>query len=172
MITCPSCHHNEIYGSLFCSECGAKLVTEPGPDPQKNTMTNFPPTPSENKPLKSVSRMALGKSRVSLHLIESGQILPLTERNVFSLGRVAEGQPIIPDIDLTPFKAYENGVSRLHALVKLEKKEVVLLDMNSSNGTFVNGNRLVPRIEQPLKHGDLIQLGKLKIQILLNPEAN
>jgi len=34
-------------------------------------------------------------ARISLHLVESGQILPLAERTEFSLGRVAEGQPIM-----------------------------------------------------------------------------
>ncbi len=26
MIECPSCQHREFVGTLFCSECGARLV--------------------------------------------------------------------------------------------------------------------------------------------------
>lgn len=26
MIKCPNCHHEELPGSLYCSECGAQLV--------------------------------------------------------------------------------------------------------------------------------------------------
>jgi pSer/pThr/pTyr-binding forkhead associated (FHA) protein len=126
---------------------------------------------TKGKPdLKSTSPMMSAGARISLHLVESGQILPLAERNEFSLGRVAEGQPIMPDIDLTPYKAYENGVSRLHALLKLVNNHVLILDLGSSNGTYVNGNRLVPSVERPLNHGDMIHLGKLKIQILFSPE--
>lgn len=108
------------------------------------------------------------QSWVSLHLIESGQILSLTDRTEFTLGRSVEGQPIIPDVDLSPYNAYANGVSRLHAAVKLVKNQAVIVDLGSSNGTYLNGVRLSPHIETPIAHGDLIFLGKLKLQILID----
>ncbi|MCS7010786.1 MAG: hypothetical protein NZL98_05420, partial [Anaerolineales bacterium] len=61
----------------------------------------------------------MSTSWLSLHIIESGQIIPLAEQTEFTLGRVAEGQPIVPDIDLSPYNAYANGVSRLHCAIKL-----------------------------------------------------
>ena len=170
MIICPSCQYREIPGALFCSLCGAQLVTTSNPDLQKDPMTKTDSNTKGKHDLKSTSPMMSAGARISLHLVESGQILPLAERNEFSLGRVAEGQPIMPDIDLTPYKAYENGVSRLHALLKLVNNQILILDLGSSNGTYVNGNRLVPSVERPLNHGDMIHLGKLKIQILFSPE--
>ncbi|NOY99417.1 MAG: FHA domain-containing protein [Chloroflexi bacterium] len=104
---------------------------------------------------------------VTLQLLESGQFLPLAERNEFTLGRVSEGQPIMPDVDLTPYRAYECGVSRLHTVLKKIDDRIVIMDLGSSNGTFVNGNRLEPNKEYPLAHGNIISLGKLKIQVLL-----
>jgi pSer/pThr/pTyr-binding forkhead associated (FHA) protein len=100
-------------------------------------------------------------------MIESGQILPLADRTEFTLGRSAEGQPIIPDVDLSPYNAYTNGVSRLHAAIKLVKNQVVVVDLGSSNGTYLNGMRLSPYIETLVAHGDYIYLGKLKIQVLI-----
>jgi hypothetical protein len=106
----------------------------------------------------------------SLHLLDSGQILPLGDRTEFTLGRVSEAQPIMPDIDLTPYQAYANGVSRLHAVLKREGKRVFVMDLGSSNGTYLNGKRLAPNVDQTVNHGDMLALGKLKIQILLkNP---
>jgi predicted component of type VI protein secretion system len=108
------------------------------------------------------------QSWISLHLIESGQILPLADRTEFTLGRSAEGQPIVPDVDLTSYNAYANGVSRLHAAIKLVNNRIVVVDLGSSNGTYLNGVRLSPYIETPVSHGDLIYLGKLKIQVLID----
>ena len=108
------------------------------------------------------------QSWISLHIIESGQILPLADRTEFTLGRSAEGQPIVPDVDLTAYNAYANGVSRLHAAIKLVNNRVVVVDLGSSNGTYLNGVRLSPYIETPVSHGDLIYLGKLKIQVLID----
>jgi pSer/pThr/pTyr-binding forkhead associated (FHA) protein len=103
----------------------------------------------------------------TLHLLETGQMLPLSDRNEFTLGRVSDGQPIMPDIDLSPYHAYANGVSRLHAVVKRDGEEIVLMDLGSSNGTYLNGKRVTPNVEQNLRHGDVVMFGKLKIQILL-----
>lgn len=108
------------------------------------------------------------QSWISLHLIESGQVLPLADRTEFTLGRSAEGQPIVPDVDLTSYNAYANGVSRLHAAIKLVNNRIVVVDLGSSNGTYLNGVRLSPYIETPVSHGDLIYLGKLKIQVLID----
>jgi pSer/pThr/pTyr-binding forkhead associated (FHA) protein len=107
------------------------------------------------------------QSRISLNMIESGQILPLADRTEYTLGRSAEGQPIVPDVDLSPHNAYANGVSRLHAVLKLIRDQIIIMDLGSSNGTYLNGSRLPPYLETPVVHGDVIYLGKLKIQVLI-----
>jgi ABC transport system ATP-binding/permease protein len=50
------------------------------------------------------------------------------------------------------------SVSRLHASVAIQGTKAVLTDLNSANGTFVNGTRMGP---QPvvLKRGDCIDIG-------------
>ncbi|GAB4489020.1 MAG: hypothetical protein Fur0016_20000 [Anaerolineales bacterium] len=105
---------------------------------------------------------------ISLHLLESGQILPVSDRIEFTMGRVSENQPIMPDIDLSPFKAFDNGVSRLHAVIRNHSGNIIIMDLGSSNGTYINGTRIVPNIEQPLRHGDIVALGKLKMQVVLS----
>lgn len=168
MIVCTNCQHNNPDGAIFCSVCGAQLtgsdlttqnirtdqVREILRDDAKGARPPMEASPTVN-------------AWASLHLMESGQILPLTDRNEFTLGRVSEGQPIMPDLDLTPYQAYANGVSRLHAVVKRDSKRIVIMDLGSSNGTYVNGKRLTANVERLLSHGDVIALGKLKIQILI-----
>ncbi|MEA4909843.1 MAG: FHA domain-containing protein [Chloroflexi bacterium] len=92
----------------------------------------------------------------------------LVGRTEFTLGRVGERQPILPDIDLSPYDAYVQGVSRLHALLKISDQVVIVTDLGSSNGTRVNGQKILPHIDYPLNHGDVVALGKLKIQILIH----
>ena len=166
MIVCSNCKHENVTGTLFCVECGAQLegvetlttqaITQDQivDDLKKTSATVEPPSSPAN-------------SWLSLHLMDSGKILPLATRNEFTMGRLSEGQPIMPDIDLTPYQAYASGVSRLHAVIKRDAEQVVIMDLGSSNGTYLNGRRLNPHTEEPLKHGDVIALGKLKIQVLL-----
>jgi hypothetical protein len=166
MIICPNCQHKEISGAIYCSKCGAQLIdakiathkihtAETRREVEKDTGRIQPPA----SPLQSW---------ISLHIIETGQILPLADRTEFTLGRSAEGQPIVPDVDLSTYNAYANGVSRLHAAIKLVKNQIVVVDLGSSNGTYLNGVRLSPYIETPISHGDLLYLGKLKIQVLID----
>ncbi len=51
----------------------------------------------------------------------------------------------------------DNAVSRRHAEVELENDRVILRDLGSMNGTYVNGNRLEGETE--LKPGDQVRIG-------------
>ena len=73
----------------------------------------------------------------------------------------------MPDIDLSPYQAYAAGVSRLHAIIKRDGNRLIFMDLGSANGTYVNGKRLNPNVEQLINHGDIVALGKMKLQILV-----
>jgi predicted component of type VI protein secretion system len=167
MIVCSNCNHTNIAGAVFCAECGVPLgtgetlathnikVKDPGVSPKERAAAAAPP-PAETL-----------HNWVTLHLLDTGQVLPLAERNEFTLGRISEGQPIMPDVDLSPYQAYARGVSRLHAVIKREASRVFLMDLGSANGTYINGKRLNPNVDHTLNNGDVVALGKLKIQVLL-----
>ena len=166
MIICTNCQHKNVAGAMFCAECGAQLdgvetlITQAITDEQIAAELN-------KKAARQDPVSTPVNSWISLHLMDSGKILPLASRNEFTLGRLSEGQRIMPDIDLTPYQAYASGVSRLHAVVKRDADRVLVMDLGSSNGTYINGRRINPHVEESLNHGDIIALGKLKIQVLL-----
>lgn len=165
MINCPNCQHQEMNGAIYCSHCGAQLV-EADETTQKIPSSQASQEPGQSTSPPAESPSSLPPGRIRLRLLESGQDLSLVEREEYSLGRSADGQPIIPDVDLTPFDAYAKGVSRLHATLKMSESRITLMDLGSSNGTFLNGIRLAPYQDMPLADGDDIRLGKLKIKIL------
>ncbi len=175
MIVCSNCSHANMSGAVFCSECGASLIAPAASSTGGVTQLvdterpQAPAPPPEPRPMATVAPQGLADNWVTLHLLDTGQLLPLTERSEFTLGRISEGQPIMPDIDLSPYQAYANGVSRLHAVIKRGSDSVALMDLGSANGTFLNGKRLSPNVERELANGDVVALGKLKIQVLLKP---
>ena len=105
--------------------------------------------------------------QVSMHFIDTGQILNLRLNREYTIGRKHKSQPIVPDIDLSPFKAFEWGISRLHASVSVLEDELTITDIGSSNGTWHAGKRLLINHPYKLVHGDIVYLGKLKIQFLI-----
>jgi hypothetical protein len=76
-----------------------------------------------------------------------------TEAETISLGRSEANEVTIPD----------DSISAVHAFVQPESEgSMSIQDMNSTNGTFVNGTRIAAQGDGPpvlLKSGDRIRLG-------------
>ncbi len=171
MITCPSCEHQEIIGALFCEECGARLSYEK-PTPPKTAVYQGESTPFSEpiapQPQPKVQSAPLPDSNVSLKVLATGVLIPLEGGYEFTLGRVSGNQPILPDLDLSAYQAYEVGVSRLHATLKIEKFAITITDLGSANGTRLNGKKISPHTPQSLENGDIVSLGKFKFQVLIH----
>lgn len=60
------------------------------------------------------------------------------------------------------------AVSGEHAALQMTGSEVTLEDLNSTNGTYVNGKAVK---KQPLQNGDTIEVGKYKIKFVSENEA-
>lgn len=171
MILCPTCRHEELVGTLFCSECGAELfhldVSPPktvlyGTEIPSGAGVTSDPRNTENSFFEAQVTIL-----VFLRILETGQTIPLEDGNEFTLGRISGSQPILPDIDLTPYKAYEGGVSRLHATIKVFQDEVTITDLGSANGTRINSKKIAAHQPYPLSNEDILSLGKFKAQILI-----
>jgi len=90
----------------------------------------------------------------------------ISEDHPFVLGRADIGSRFHPDIDLTPYGALDRGVSRSHAILHLAGDNLLVADQNSTNGTFLRGDRLTPNEPVMLQNGDELLLGRLAIQVL------
>jgi pSer/pThr/pTyr-binding forkhead associated (FHA) protein len=60
------------------------------------------------------------------------------------------------------FQIQEPSVSSHHCEVLLRGKEVVVRDLNSTNGTYVNGEKVS---EGPLKPGQILRLGQIEMRL-------
>ena len=58
------------------------------------------------------------------------------------------------------------SISRLHACFKQQGKEIVLQDLDSTNGTYVNGKRLAPGEIIVINRSDEIQFGKIIVNVV------
>ena len=160
MITCNSCRKTLVTGALYCMDCGSPLV-------QLQNNENNSPEPDSKFEINPPNTKIPLISTVSLHVVDFGQIISLSGRQEFTIGRSAGSQSILPDIDLAPFEAYEKGISRLHASIKLDEQRVTITDLGSVNGTALNGDTIPVHEPRTLNNGDMISLGELKVQILI-----
>lgn len=165
MITCPSCHSQEMMGALFCSECGAQLIQGMPPDQEVNKRGPGKSSEEQNHGYRPISHEE--ETLIYLQILENGQVIALSGREEFTLGRINGDQPIIPDIDLSPYGGYEQGVSRLHATILINEIGAMLTDLGSVNGTEINGKEIPVHRSQHLNNGDVLTLGKMKMKVII-----
>ena len=83
------------------------------------------------------------------------------------IGRSA-GQNV--DLDTTSFHGRELGVSRQHAEIVFENGAYYVRDLKSTNGTWLNTQRLAPLQRYPVEAGDQLRLGHCLMILFVRTE--
>jgi hypothetical protein len=125
-----------------------------------------PTQPMPQVPPPVAPRAALAPAR--LVVVASGAVLSLPNSAQAVVGRADPVSKFFPDIDLTPHGALDHGVGRRHLRLLIQNGQVMAEDMESTNGTLINAQRLAPRQPQPLRDGDTVQVGKLILRFHLS----
>lgn len=76
--------------------------------------------------------------------------------------RDAQGT-VVPDIDLHPVGGSTQGVSRKHALLRFESGQWHLIDLGSTNGSFVNDTPVAPNQPLPLRDKTTLRFGQIQV---------
>jgi pSer/pThr/pTyr-binding forkhead associated (FHA) protein len=162
MLNCSNCGQENREGMLFCENCGFSLTD--AAVGQATIATRRMP----NDPDESIAKATWGAARfqpgtsVILHIKDAPEPLKITPAGRLIVGRSDANSTVHPDIDLANFGAIEKGVSRQHAAIELSGEETLMvLDVGSSNGTYLNGQRLLPNQPRVLRDGDEVRFGKL-----------
>lgn len=159
---CPQCHYPRSAGDLFCQNCGVSFATAP-PSQEAPPAPQAPYPPVESPlpfPQPVPAPQASPVRAAALIIRESGVRLPLPlERGEIVIGRSDVARDIYPDIDLAPHGGSAHGVSRQHARLIVTAEGLYLVDLNSTNFTFLNQRRLEAGQPYPLQNGDEIRLG-------------
>jgi predicted amidophosphoribosyltransferase len=190
---CPVCQSPTIPGEAFCENCGAPLAPESPAYPPTEMMSypqarssSSPPSPQSKRSvcadcgarLQEGSRFCdmcgapLDKPAYTppagipgrLIARASNTVIPFPPgRSEVIIGREDLVSNIFPDIDLSKYGGGKGGVSRKHARIFLQAHQVLIEDLNSTNYTHVNRQRLTPGRPHPLNPGDKVQLGRVKL---------
>lgn len=104
--------------------------------------------------------------RLKFVVVDTGLVFEVNVRLYMVIGRVTNPRDRKVDIDLTPHVRNEHGVSRFHSYIQVVENRISITDMNSTNGTFINGEMLQTSKAYRLRHGDNIRFGSLELKVL------
>lgn len=183
MIVCPECGAQHYPGTLFCDGCGAAVHPEARAFLEASQAAagrqssirkiderrrDASPTPTEatggDIPSAAASPSMPPPLRVRVIQYEADLILRGTQ---FNIGRTDPFSDFVPEFDVTRFEGQERGVSRRHATIRWDGGGFVIRDNDSSNGTWLNGERLEPGREYPLPATAGVRFGGLLVQLTI-----
>lgn len=173
---CPTCGHRNRPGILMCENCGTNLATgrQPtlGTRDLKRDQETAPQDGSklldtgQTKAIDSAGSSVFTENMVLRFEIE-GAATPMLvyPKQEIILGRRDPNTGAMPDVDLTAYAGYRMGVSRRHASIRFQDRQLHVSDLGSSNGTFLNGTRLNAHRPYQLRDGDEVRLGQMVLRL-------
>jgi hypothetical protein len=161
-INCPHCGKTNQRHEVFCYACGQLLEPVKGAfDTRLLSEKTVEPLDSEFFGPESVLVLRV---RGSAETFESR---PQKSDHEIIIGRGTKGSVLAPDIDLSSKQATDLGVSRLHLSISYDAPHnaILIADLGSANGSYLNGQRMMAREVRVLRHGDELRLGKLVLMV-------
>ncbi len=106
--------------------------------------------------------------RLVIHVADGGpqpRVISLPLQKTVTIGRGGGGAEQQPDVDLSSFRALENGVSRWHAQLTHDDDFLSIEDLDSTNGTRINGYQISAHRPYRLRDGDEIEIGRIRMMV-------
>jgi len=154
-----NCSKPNPAGEAYCYSCGHIL-----PDGLKALVTHSLPDDQTLKPQIRWGTAYFGDQMVlRIHIHDTDKTIEAHFEHECVLGRAVDD--VVPEVDLTPYKGIEMGVSRRHVKLTRQSATVMVQDLGSVNGTYLNGQRLLPYQPRVLRTEDELSLGRLVLHI-------
>jgi hypothetical protein len=158
-LICPNCNSAVRVGELLCGTCGF-LLSAGGRTQRLDIEAEI----AHHREIPT-GEVIVANQRPIIFEIEGTQLI-LPNAEIITVGR-SSGIPseAAPDVDLSAYDAEEHGVSRLH--IRIRRKGILLYvaDLGSTNGTHLNGRRLIPHGERLLRDSDELSLSRMRIRV-------
>lgn len=150
--------------AAVCKHCGHFLADS---KPLHRTRSLYSPSVTSHLVKRDKHVGKLSTNEVAIYAMDMDEPLITTLTEEVVLGRTSRISSVTvqPTIDLTPYQGVERGVSRAHAALRRYKSELAVIDLASTNGTWVNNNRIEPNVPMAIRNGDRIVLAKLSIYV-------
>lgn len=168
---CPVCKLANDHNALVCEYCGTVFVNLHLENYETTrNITNRRATDQ----LEDHVDLRPPSHGLAFFLFGKTEPVAVYDDDIIYLGRLDKDSKETNEtfVDLTLAAGFTQGVSRRHAMIQRQDNRVEIMDLHSSNGTFLNGNRLLPSKFYELKSGSVIQLGRLKLIAIFSWIAN
>lgn len=150
---CPGCSGKLMSGEKFCPFCGMKLIRQSQNDAEKQIDLDV--SENDNGVLSAYKGTANASHSIWLEDKERiGKIM--ISKFPFRIGKM-EG--------VTDYRIHNNLVSRKHADIIKENGMFYIVDLGSTNGTYLCGKRLQAGVKEHLADGNQIRFADAEYKV-------
>jgi hypothetical protein len=110
--------------------------------------------------LQSVDESLIPADGISFYIVRLARAIVVRTANEFFIGRDVGEDIWKPMVDLSEVDGYSMGVSRRHAMVRPVEHGYEIIDLFSTNGTWMDGQRLISNISYTLAPGAQLRIGQ------------
>lgn len=161
---CPVCKNKNEGNATLCIFCGAFIEHNPADIISTINVESQTKWPEEFA--KSLSKeTSVPNGKVAIYAIGRPKPFYLQIKKELVLGRKAE-ETSETFLDLSDLDGLNMGVSRRHLTIHKTNAGYEALDLSSTNGSWLNNERLIPGKFYPLKSGSLLNLGRLRLLVV------
>jgi hypothetical protein len=167
---CPVCKNENEDNASVCRHCGARLG---------EISTGFVAIPEHSEGYANISASQIKSSidvkllpenGIGIHVAGETQPLYVPISKELTIGRTIEVTPASEDfLDLASLNAGTMGVSRRHVTIRRVESGYEVIDLVSTNGTWLNGERLIPNKPYSLSSGSQLRIGNMRLLIMYRP---
>ena len=116
----------------------------------------------------TVLNQAYQKEEVLMETRETDFVLESMEKGKYPLLMIHKESVVVGSMDIAcNYILREKGVSRMHAKLMKKPDGIFLLDLNSTNGTYLNGELIQSGEEYLLEEGDLVAFATCEFYVRL-----
>jgi pSer/pThr/pTyr-binding forkhead associated (FHA) protein len=162
---CPACKFLNAVDATQCINCGAPL--EGGQASYRTTKhvdesKAAQPYSISEEILKQIPKAVEG---IAIYILGSTTPMAVQTEQEFVIGRIVEPTKEIV-VDLSSFGGFEMGVSRRHAIIRQGPNGYEIMDLGSTNGTWLNGQRLAPNKPYALLSASHIRVAGIRLFVI------
>lgn len=167
---CPVCKNKNDRDAIVCIHCGASMdLQHPGPTATTKNAER-PELVGAKITEAPIDDALIPDDGIAIYAASTSKPVYLRFDKELVFGRASDEPSEETLLDLTGLGGYQKGISRRHAKICRTEDGYEIMDLASTNGSWMNDERLIPNKTYPLASGAQLRFARMRLLILYHPK--